>query len=85
MAAAGLRNDVWKNDFVLKEQLVDYVQQNMTRYVSIEAIKTVVAEELEGPGKLLGYRAMHKQIRQKHGILAPRDVVYDVIMMSLRP
>eukprot|EP00794_Sanderia_malayensis_P013426 gene13426-14806_t len=119
MAAPGFRNDAWKNDFVLKEQLLDYVKQNMKRCeslsflkrdfahyswsipsldrrlrffeiyfnnrdVSIEEIKTVVAEELEGPGKLLGYRAMHKQIRQKHGILAPRDVVHDV-MYDLDP
>eukprot|EP00794_Sanderia_malayensis_P013100 gene13100-14441_t len=83
MAAAGFRNDAWKNDFVLKEQLLDYVKQNMKRYVSIEEIKTVVAEELEGPGKILGYRAMNKQIRQKHGILAPRDVVHDVIRKML--
>ena len=32
--------------------------------VSVEEVKDAVKKELEGPGKLLGYRAMHKKVRQ---------------------
>ena len=32
--------------------------------VSVEDVKEAVNKELEGPGKLLGYRGMHKKIRQ---------------------
>ena len=33
--------------------------------VSLNAVKEAVNEELNGPGKLLCYRAMHLKIRQK--------------------
>ena len=32
--------------------------------VSVDEVKEAVKKELEGPGKLLGYRGMHKKIRQ---------------------
>ena len=41
-------------------------------------------EELKGPGKLLGYRALHKKIRLEHGLNVTRDQVYDV-MSELDP
>ena len=45
-------------------------------------MREAVANELEGPGKLLGYRAMQKKIRQVHDLNVPRDhmhaVMYDV-------
>jgi hypothetical protein len=34
---------------------------------------------MDGPGILLGYRALHKKIREVHGINVPRHVVYDVM------
>ena len=40
---------------------ISYYDKN----VSLNAVKEVVREELNGPGKLLGYRAMHFRIRQK--------------------
>ena len=30
----------------------------------MEEVKDAVKKDLEGPGKLLGYRAMHKKVRQ---------------------
>ena len=33
------------------------------REVSVEEVKDAVKKELEGPGRLLGYRAMHKKVR----------------------
>ena len=54
------------------------------RRVSVEEVKEAVKKELEGPGKLLGYRAMHKKVRQEHNLLVTRDAVYDV-MCDLDP
>ena len=31
---------------------------------------------MKGPGKLLGYCALHKKIREIHGLKVPRDLVY---------
>ena len=36
--------------------------------VTEEALRTAVTEELDGPGKLLGYRAMTNKIRQEHNL-----------------
>ena len=36
-------------------------------------------KDLDGPGALLGYRAMHKKIKQQHNIKVPRDAVYTVM------
>ena len=44
--------------------------------VTLNEVKTTVCCELEGPGKLLGYRAMHLKIRQQHRLNVPRDLVY---------
>ena len=52
--------------------------------VSVGDVMEAVDEELQGPGKLLGYRAMHKKIRQQHGLNVTRDQVYDV-MSELDP
>ena len=44
--------------------------------VSLNEIKEAVGKELDGPGKQLGYRAMHQKIRQQQHLNVPRDVVY---------
>ena len=44
--------------------------------VTVHKVREAVAEELDGPGKLLGYRAMQKKIRLEHNLNVPRDVVY---------
>ena len=44
--------------------------------VSAEEIQRVVLEEISGPGRLLGYRAMHAKIRQYHQLNVPRALVY---------
>ena len=45
-------------------------------------MRNAVEDELRGPGKFLGYRAMHKKIRQQCHLRVPRDVVraamYDI-------
>ena len=36
--------------------------------VPVEDVVDAMQKELNGPGALLGYRAMHKKIRQQHNI-----------------
>ena len=43
-----------------------------------------VQKELEGPGKLLGYRAMNQKLRTEHNVQVPRQRVYNV-MAGLDP
>ncbi len=44
--------------------------------VTLTQIREAVKKELDGPGKQLGYRAMHQKVRQEHKLNVPRDVVY---------
>ena len=39
--------------------------------VSISTVTSAINKELEGPGKLLGYRAMNQKLRTEHGICVP--------------
>ena len=43
--------------------------------VTVEQVQDAVRTELEGPGKLLGYRLMHKKIWQKYDLYVSRDKV----------
>ena len=52
--------------------------------VTEEALRTAVTEELDGPGKLLGYRAMTNKIRQEHNLKVPRRVVH-AMMYDVNP
>ncbi len=52
--------------------------------VEVADVMDAVVKELNGPGKLLGYHAMHKKVRQEHGLNVTRDQVYDV-MTDLDP
>ena len=47
--------------------------------VTIDEMKCAVEKELQGPGKLLGYRALQKKIRQVYDLNVPRNVVYAVM------
>ena len=44
--------------------------------ITLETVTNAVAKELDRPGQLLGYRAMHQKLRQEHDINVPRDLVY---------
>ena len=45
----------------------------------IGAVEMAVRDESDGPGQLLGYRAMHKKLREQHHLAVPRNLVYDVM------
>ena len=47
-------------------------------------MEAAVKKKISGPGKLLGYRAMHKKIREIHGLNVPRDLVY-MVMAKVDP
>ena len=47
--------------------------------VSVDDVKAAVQQEMEGPGILLGYRAIQNKVRQKHGLKVPRDLVHNVV------
>ena len=44
--------------------------------VTEDELRAAVKEELDGPAKLLGYRAMTNKIRQQHNLKVPRRVVH---------
>jgi len=50
----------------------------------VEAVSDAVEKELEGPGKLLGYRAMNQKLRTEHNVQVPRHLVSNV-MAELDP
>ena len=49
--------------------------KNILIAVSISFLK----KEMEGLGRLLGYRALHRKIREVHVLYVPRDIVYVVM------
>ena len=52
--------------------------------VEVNDEEAAVEKEISGPGKLLGYRAMHKNIWEIHGLNVPRDFVY-MVMAKVDP
>ena len=116
---AYFRNDAWKEDSHLEQDLRKYVKQMLTREeilsfvtrdyseyawsirsldrrlrhfgisytdkdIGVDEVREAVKEELHGPGKLLGYRAMQKKLRQEHDLNVPRDLVH-AVMYDLDP
>ena len=45
----------------------------------LKVLERAVKEETIGPGQLLGYRSMHKKLREHHHLAVPRGLVYDVM------
>ena len=117
--AAYFRNDSWKDDMFLKEEMCKYIKQGLQREeisdfltrdfaqyawslrtldrrlryfdiyyhdknVSVDKVKEAVKKELDGPGKLLGYREMYHKVRQDHELKVPRDLVH-AAMYDLDP
>ena len=41
--------------------------------VSLNVVKEAIKGDLNGPGKLLGYRTIHLKIRQQNGLNVTRD------------
>ena len=45
----------------------------------MDEVEEAITREIEGPGRLLGYRAMQKKLSQVHNLRAPRDLVHAVM------
>ena len=52
--------------------------------VPLQTISNAVQKELEGPGKLLGYRAMNQKLRLEYNVKVPRHLVHNM-MYELDP
>ena len=52
--------------------------------VTEEKLRGAVKEELEGPSKFLGYRAVNYKIRQEHNLKFPRRIVH-AMMFDIDP
>ena len=62
------------------DRRLQYLEIQYTdRDVTIDQVESAVKKEMEGPGKLLGYRALHKKIRQVYSLNVPRDLVHAVM------
>ena len=64
---------------------MEYFGIQFTDYdVEVNDVEAAVEKEISGPGKLLGYRAMHEIIREIHGLNMPKDLVY-MVMAKMDP
>ena len=45
----------------------------------LKVVEMAVKEEIGGPGQLLGYRSMHRKLREHHQLAVPRGLVDDVM------
>ena len=54
------------------------------RTVQVDEVEDAVKQEMQGPRKLLGCRALHKKLRQVHDLNVPRDLVY-VVLYNVDP
>ena len=52
--------------------------------VSVDEVEEAVTREMDGPGRLLGYRAMQNKLRQVHNLRVPRDLVH-AVMFNVNP
>ena len=54
---------------------IKYIDETTT----LDAVKDAVRAELDGPGKLLGYRAMAQKLRTQHHLNVPRHLVRSIL------
>ena len=53
--------------------------------VAVDEVKEAIMQEIEGPGRLPGYRAMQEKLRQVHNLGVPGDLVHAVMMYNVDP
>eukprot|EP00111_Clytia_hemisphaerica_P017474 TCONS_00051711-protein len=68
----------------LARRLEKFEIRYVDHHIDLETVKEAIQRELQGPGKNLGYRAMHLKLRTEHHLLVPRKLVSDV-MYDLDP
>ena len=65
--------------FQLYRRLRHFDISYINKATTVDEIRTAVEKELEGPGKLLGYRAMNHKLRIEHHVCAPRNLVAEIV------
>ncbi|XP_023810784.1 uncharacterized protein LOC111947453 isoform X1 [Oryzias latipes] len=68
----------------VKRRLREADLTKRTNYTPIIAVQAAISEELQGPGKLLGYRAMWQILKQKYSFTVRRSDVMK-LMRELDP
>ena len=63
----------------LDRRMREFVIYRTDKTVTEEDLRTAIQKELDGPGKLLGYRALMNKIRQEHNLKVPRRIVHDML------
>ena len=52
--------------------------------VDLGQVEEAIRKEMNGPGRLLGYRSLHKKVREIYCLNIPRDLVYKM-MQQINP
>ncbi len=68
----------------MDRRLHEFMINRSDKNVTEGDLRSAIEEELEGPGKLLGYRAMANKIRQVHQLKVPRRLV-NAMMCDIDP
>ena len=63
----------------LDRDLPEFDISYIDRTATVNEVENAVFYGMEGTGKLLGCRVIHKKLRQVHELLVPRDLVYAVM------
>ena len=74
--------DFLTRDFPLYAWSVRMLDRRLRQFdifFKVDLVMKAFETEPNGPGKPSGYRAMHKRIRQEHGLNVTKDQVYDVM------
>ena len=79
--------DFVKQDFLqyqwsiatLARRLKSFNIKYINYQTDIDVVKNAIEIELDGPGKLLGYRAMNHKLRTEHNIKVPWHLVHKVM------
>ena len=56
----------------LKHFEISYINYD----TDLDHVEEAVRKEMDGPGSLLGYRALHRKLQEVHTLKVPRNLVY---------
>lgn len=72
-------NDINMSKGTLLNRLKEYGLRRRGCGANEEEVRQYIQQELDGPGCLLGYRAMWRKLHSKYGINVPRAIVQDLL------
>ena len=68
----------------LLNKLKEYGLRRRGNTIDRDHVRRCILEELDGSGRMLGYRAMWRRLQSKHGLQIPRSVV-QIILREVDP